>query len=299
METRHIFIALFVALIWGFNFVMVKSGLEEMPPFLYVCIRYVLAVFPLIFFIKRPNAPTWVILGIGFSLGVVKFSLMFLGIYLGVSAGIASLVMQTQAFFTLLLSFLFFKTHVTMQQITGMFIAFLGIFFIGLEMHGSASLSGFLLLIVAAFAWAISNVLTKKAQNADMFSLIVWTSLIPPLPMLGLSWTFEGTNVLAETWAYLTWNGIFCAFYVAWVATLVGATLWAKLICIYSPSQVAPFSLLVPVFAIASASIFLGETMSILAIFSSGLVFAGLVINQWPRKISPIIAPKMTEKIAA
>jgi len=224
---------------------------------------------------------------------------MFLGIYLGVSAGIASLVVQTQAFFTIFLSFLFFKARVSLQQIIGMLIAFFGIFLIGFEMHGSASLSGFLLLIGAAFAWAVSNVITKKAGNADMFALVVWTSLVPPIPMLGLSWTFEGTNVLAETWSYVTWNGVLCTLYMAWIATLIGATLWAKLISIYSPSQVAPFSLLIPVFAIASASLFLGETMSVFAMFACGLVFIGLVINQWPRKIVSSLAPKIPQKAVA
>jgi O-acetylserine/cysteine efflux transporter len=300
MKTRHIFIAIFIAFIWGFNFVMVKSGLEEIPPFLYVCVRYVCAAIPLAFFIKKPEAPTWIILAIGLSLGVCKFALMFLGIYLGVSAGIASLVLQTQAFFTILLAFLFFKVRVSLQQIIGMLIAFLGIFFIGIEMHGAASLSGFLLLIGAAFAWAISNVITKKAGNADMFALVVWTSMIPPLPMLALSWTFEGgTNTLIETWTQLTWNGVFCTLYMAWVATLIGATLWAKLISVYSPSQVAPFSLLIPVFAITSASIFLGETMSIFVMFACSLVFIGLVINQWPRKIRPTLSSKIIEKAIA
>ncbi len=299
METRHILTAIFVALIWGFNFVMVKSGLEEIPPFLYVCMRYSCAVLPLIFFIKKPNAPTWVILGVGLTLGVCKFALMFLGIYLGVSAGIASLILQTQAFFTILLASIFFKEQVNSQQIIGMLISFLGIFLIGLEMHGSASLSGFLLLIGAAFSWAVSNIITKKAGKADMFAFTVWVSLIPPLPMLGLSWAFESRNVLAETWAYLTWNGVFCTLYMAWVATLVGATLWAKLITLYSPSQVAPYSLLIPVFAIASASLFLGETMSIFAIFACSLVFTGLIINQWPREISPSLSPKITPKVAA
>lgn len=299
METRHIFIAIFVALIWGFNFVTIKLGLDEIPPFLYVCIRYTFAAIPLVFFVKRPTAPTWVILGIGFSLGVCKFALMFLGIYLGVSAGIASLILQTQAFFTILLSVLFFKTQITTQQIIGMFIAFIGIFFIGLEMHGSASLSGFLLLIGAAFSSAISNIITKKAGNADMFAVVIWTSLIPPLPMLGLSLTFEGTNVLAETQSYLTTNGILCALYISWVATLIGATLWAKLISLYSPAQVAPFSLLIPVFAMTSTSLFLGETMSTFVIFACGLIFMGLVINQWPRHLAPNISENIIEKAAA
>ena len=301
MELRHILTAVFVACIWGFNFVMVKTGLGEMPPFLFVGIRYFCACFPIIFFIKKPPISNWMILGIGFTLGIAKFSLMFLGIHLGVSAGIASLLMQTQAFFTIILSILIFKSHVTFKQILGMVIAFTGIFLIGVESHGTASLVGFFLLIVAAFFWAVSNIMTKQAGNIDMFPLVIWTSLIPPLPMLGLSLTFEGTDVLTETWAHFTWYGALCALYTAWIATWLGATLWSKLLSKYSPAVVAPYSLLIPVFAIIFSWLCLGESMSLLAILASSLIFLGLIINQWPRNVNlgRVIETKITQKAAA
>lgn len=301
MELRHILTAVFVACIWGFNFVMVKMGLGEMPPFLFVGIRYFCACFPIIFFIKKPPVSNWMILGIGFTLGIAKFSLMFLGIHLGVSAGIASLLMQTQAFFTIILSILIFKSHVTFKQILGMVIAFTGIFLIGVESHGTASLVGFFLLIVAAFFWAISNIMTKQTGNIDMFPLVIWTSLIPPLPMLGLSLTFEGTDVLSETWTHFTWYGVLCALYTAWIATWLGATLWSKLLSKYSPAVVAPYSLLIPVFAIIFSWLCLGESMSLLATLASSLIFLGLIINQWPRNINVdrVIETKITQKAAA
>ena len=283
MKFHHILTAVFVAFVWGFNFVMVKTGLSEMPPFLFVGIRYFCACFPIVFFIKKPPISNWIIIGIGFTLGIAKFSLMFWGIHLGVSAGIASLLMQTQAFFTIILSILIFKSRVTFRQVIGMTIAFVGIFLIGIESHGTASLLGFVLLILSSLFWAISNIITKKAGNIDMFPLVIWTSLIPPLPMLGFSLTFEGWNVLAETWSHFTWAGAFCALYTAWIATWLGATLWSKLLSLYSPTIVAPYSLLIPVFGILSSCIFLGESMSLMVILASGLIFLGLVINQWPR----------------
>lgn len=301
MEFRHILTAIFVACIWGFNFVTVKTGLGEMPPFLFVAVRYFCACFPLILFIKKPPVSNWIILGIGSTLGIAKFALMFLGIYLGVSAGIASLLLQTQAFFTIIFSILIFKSRITFQQILGMVIAFSGIFLIGVESHGTASLAGFFLLIISAFFWAISNIITKQAGTIDMFPLVIWTSLIPPLPMLGLSFTFEGTDVLAQTWAHLTWGGIISALYTAWVATWLGATLWSKLLSWYSPAVVAPYSLLIPVFAIVFCWIFLGESMSLLAIFASSLILLGLLINQWPRaaNLDKILRTNILKKAAA
>ena len=143
--------------------------------------------------------------------------------------------------------------------------------------------------------------MTKQAGNIDMFPLVIWTSLIPPLPMLGLSLTFEGTDVLSETWAHFTWYGALCALYTAWIATWLGATLWSKLLSKYSPAVVAPYSLLIPVFAIIFSWLCLGESMSLLAILASSLIFLGLIINQWPRNVNlgRVIETKITQKAAA
>lgn len=287
MEIRHILMAVFVAAVWGLNFVMVKKGLEVFPPFFFVGFRYFCACFPLIFFFKKPPVSNWIILGIGFSIGVAKFSLAFWGMHLGVSAGIASLLMQTQVFFTVLLAVLLLKSRVTLQQIVGMVIAFIGISLIGIEAHGSATFLGFCLLIGSALFWAISNIITKKAGKIDMFPLILWTSLVPPLPMFGLSLQFEGgDNIFSEVWSNLTWTALLCVLYTAWVATWLGATLWGRLLSLYSPAVVAPYSLLIPVFALLSSFLLLGESLSLPVILASGLILLGLLINQWPRQES-------------
>mgnify|MGYP000626762110 FL=1 len=196
MSYRHILLALLVAVVWGFNFVIIKLGLTQVPPFSFAFLRYVFAGLPLFLFVKRPAIPIGMVVAIGLSMGLVKFSFLFVGVSLGVNAGLGSLVLQSQAFFTIILSLFIFKQRLTVQQISGVLIAFTGIFFIGFEMHTESSLMGLICVLCAAFSWAISNILVRKAGPIDSFALVIWTSLVPPLPLLGMSYAFEGGGLI-------------------------------------------------------------------------------------------------------
>lgn len=287
MRFQHILIAVLVAAIWGFNFVVVKTGLKELPPFLYGAGRFVVAALPVLFF-KKPSVPWKIIGGIGFTLGVLKFTLMFGGIYMGMSAGLASLVLQSQVFFTLALSAVFFKTKMRASQIIGMAVAFIGIIMIAWQTHATSTIMGFLMLIGSAMAWAISNILYQKAGKVDMFSLTVWTSLIPPIPMFLAAYLFEGGAALQQTCLSLSSTSLWCLLFTGGASTLIGATLWGTLLRTYDATKVAPFSLLIPVFGISSAWLILGEKLTNITVIACGLVFLGLVVNQWHTKATLI-----------
>jgi O-acetylserine/cysteine efflux transporter len=281
MQFHHILSAVLVSAIWGFNFIVVKVGLNEMPPFLYSSARMALVTLPLIFFVKKPAISWGLIVGIGMSLGVAKFGLLFLGIHVGMPPGLASLVLQSQVFFTVALSVLFLGEKVHMEQWFGMLVAFLGITIIGVDLHeGSSTLVGFLLVLASAFSWGICNILTKKAGNVDMFALVIWTSLIPPLPLYTLSYYIEGSQALPQMLTQMTALGWACLFFTACVASWIGYTLWGILLRTYDASMVAPFALLVPVFGISFSHIFLDEQFTMLTYSACGLVFLGLVIYQ-------------------
>jgi len=281
MKFHHIVFAVIVAAIWGFNFIAVKIGLSEMPPFLYGGARFVVAAFPLLWFIKKPAVSWSLIIGIGMSLGVAKFGLMFLGMHVGMSAGLASLVLQSQAFFTTAFSAMLLGDKVKSNQIIGMLIAFVGIGLIGFTLNEGSTLLGFLMIIGAAISWTICNILIKLAGNVNMFSLVLWTSLIPPLPMYLLSYTIEGPSALPEMLSQMTIVGWACLLFTACASTWVGATIWGILLRTYDASIVAPYSLLIPIFGITFGHIVLSEKFTLITYGACCLVFFGLIINQW------------------
>lgn len=288
MKIQHVIIAVFVAAIWGFNFAVVKAGLTELPPFMYGAGRFVIALIPIVFYLKKPDVPWRIIGGIGLTLGFLKFGLMFTGMHLGMSSGLSSLILQSQVFFTVALSMLIFRTSITPHQVLGMLVAFVGIGMIAWEMHAQSSMLGFLMLIGAAISWAISNVLYRKAGDVDMFALTIWTCVIPPIPMLACALHMDGPGVIQETVNSLSWYGFWCLVFTACASTWVGSTLWGVLLKNYDATTVAPYSLLVPVFGFTFAWLIHEEALTMPIIIACSLVFLGLIINQWPDKF-PIL----------
>lgn len=304
MQLRHILLAITVAALWGFNFIAVKVGLSEMPPFLYCFARFVVACFPFLLFLKEPPpfmkkpAVSWLlIIGIGFSLGVAKFGFMFMGLHLGMSAGIASLVLQSQVFFTTFFSVLMLADSLRINQVIGMIIAFGGIAIIGINLHEESTLVGFLLILAAAISWAFCNIMIKLAGKVNMFSLVLWTSLVPILPMYLLSFIYEGPEALPNMLAQMTALGWACLLFTVCGATWVGSTLWGILLRTYNASVVAPFALLIPVFGITFGHIFLAEQFNFITYAACGVVFLGLVINQWRPTTVDILPLQIANRI--
>jgi len=298
LATRDLALILAIVALWGFSFVAIKVGLREIPPFALAALRFLFAAIPLVFFIRRPRMPWRYIAGYGFAIGVVQFGLLFLGIKLGMPAGLSSLVIQVQIFFTVGLAIAFLGDRLHKEDLVGAAIATIGVVVLGaykLQAGVTATLIGFLLVIVAAFAWAVGNVVGKRAArfDDDMFALVVWSSLVPPLPLALMSFAFEGgpeawTSVASAS--MLAWG---CVLLLAWGATLFGFASWARLLHKYPTALVAPFGLLIPVSGLASGAIFLGESLAPLQMVGAVLVLAGLAenvfgvrIRGWLRRLS-------------
>jgi len=265
--------------------VPIKVGLREVPPFALAALRFFFAAVPLVFFIRRPRMPWRDIIGYGVAIGVVQFGLLFLAIKLGMPAGLSSLVIQVQVFFTIGLAIAFLGDRLQRHNAIGAAIAASGIVLLAAFKLASgieSTFIGFVLVIVSAFAWAAGNVIAKHAAGAhepDMFALIVWSSLIPPLPLALLSYAFEGGPAVWDAVASagaLTWG---CVFALAWGATLFGFASWAALLHRYPTGLIAPFALLIPVSGLASGAILLGESLAPLQALGAVLVFAGLAEN--------------------
>jgi O-acetylserine/cysteine efflux transporter len=285
LSPRDLLLTLAIVALWGFSFVPIKVGLREMPPFALAALRFFFAAFPLVFFISRPQIPWRQIAGYGFAIGVCQFGLLFLGMRLGMPAGLSSLVIQVQVFFTIGLAIAFLGDRLHAQNLAGAGIATLGIVLLAaykLIGGATATLVGFALVLIAAFAWAVGNVVAKRAagaHDADMFALVVWSSLVPPLPLAALSWLFEGGPAVPGAVMHasaLTWG---CILFLAWGATLFGFASWAGLMHRYPTGLISPFALLIPVSGLASGALFLDESLAPMQAAGVLLILAGLVVN--------------------
>ncbi len=280
MRASHIGLAVAVAAIWGFNFVAIKVGLRDFPPILFCVLRFMLAATPLLFLGVRNGPPVaWrYILGIGMFLGAVQFSLLFIGMNIGMPAGLSSLVLQSQAFFTALFAAIALGDRPSLRQMLGMAVAFSGIGLIATEMPVGNSLVGLGLVIGAAASWGVSNILMKQTKAPDLFRLILWVSLVPPLPLLLLSFAVEGPDRMLHAFDTPTLPGLSALAYIAGAATLFGFAAWGFLLRHYPASLVAPFSLLVPIFGMSSSALILGEDFTPVKLAGALLVFAGLAV---------------------
>jgi O-acetylserine/cysteine efflux transporter len=197
----------------------------------------------------------------------------------GMPAGLASLVLQTQAFFTLLFAAIALAEKPRPNQILGMIVAFGGIGLLTLDKGQIQSLPALALVIAAAAYWSVGNIVMKKANSSDVFRLIIWVSLIPPLPLLGLSWIFEGQTKISEALTHLNGKGLGALVYISFLSTILGFGIWGALLKRYKTNLVAPFTLLVPIFGMVSAAIVLHERLTLIQGLAAILVLCGLVLN--------------------
>jgi len=284
VKIRHIFLALFVTAVWGGNFVVIRVGLNSFPPILLAALRFIPAA-ALVPFLPRPDIswPRMLALGLTWFLG--QFSLLFLGMDKGMPPGLASVILQTQVFFTMAIAALVLGEVPRLLQIAGTVVALAGLALIGVAAGtNGATLLGFTLLLGAAVCWAAGNVIMRGAGNADMLPLIAWLSLIPPLPLLGMSLAFEGPQRILQALTHLNAPAVGAVLYLAICATILGYAGWGKLLKVYPAGTVTPFSLLIPVVGVSCAWLTLGEAFGPRRLTGMGLILAGVAVATLPRR---------------
>ncbi len=290
MPLRHVLLALLVVAIWGFNFVIIKLSVEALPPILAAGLRFVAAALPAVFFIRPPKAPWWLVVAFGLSFGFALYGFLNLSIAWGMSAGLSSLVLQTQAFFTMALAFVLLGERPSRFQIIGAMIAFAGIGVIAIERLAATALLPLGMTLLAALSWGLANVLTKKAGRVNALAFTVWGSLAAPLPLIGLSLLVEGPPVVLEALQDFGWQEAGLIAFLAYPATLLGGGIWSWLLGRHPASTVAPFTLLVPITGLLSSYLVLGETITTIEIGGAVLVISGLVVTVWRgRPVEPAI----------
>lgn len=282
MKPRHVLLALVVTALWGANFVVIRVGLDSFPPLLLAALRFVLAALPVLF-LPKPDISWPRMIGLGLAWFVGQFSLLFLGMAVGMPPGVASVVLQSQVFFSILIAALVLGEKPGWRQAAGTCVALAGLALIGLTAgSGGVSAAGFALLVAAALCWAFGNILMRGAGKADMLPLIAWLSIIPPLPLFALSYMFEGPERIAWAMTHMNASGVAAVVYLTVFATFIGYGGWGKLLKIYPAGTVAPFSLLIPVFGATCAYLALGETFGPRRLAGMGLILLGLAVVVLP-----------------
>jgi len=277
MNFKDTMLVLLVIVIWGANFTVIKVGLEEVPPVLFSALRFAIVAIPAIFFIPFPKTSIYNVLGVGLFLGVIKFSLLFISMNVGVSAGLASLLLQSQVVFTIILSVLIFKEEIKKNQLLGILVAVFGFSMFFFSTNGNLTILGLILILLAGLFWAVSNVIMKRMKDVNLLHFMVWVSLVPPLPLAILSYFME-TNTPLTLLVNTSLQLWLAVLYTGFISTLLAFAIWGYLLKNYTAATVTPFALLIPMVGILVSSVFLGETLGTFEIIGSLTVMFGLII---------------------
>ncbi|MBN9370665.1 MAG: EamA family transporter [Hydrogenophaga sp.] len=275
-----------VVVIWGLNFVVMKLGLQAISPMLLGALRFAAASLPFLLFVKPPPLPWRFVAGYGLVQGLGQFGFLFLGLQLGMTAGMASVVMQTQAFFTLLLAVPLLGERVRAHQWLGLGVALAGLLLIASahgEGPGQMTLAGFVLTLSAAAMWALSNIVARRASQIaryEPFPFVVWSSVFPIVPFALIALATDGPASVQRQLGGMGPGAWFAVVYLALAATLLAYSLWTRLLQRHAATRVTPFSLLVPVVGLWAAWVAYGEAPLGLQWLGTGAVLLGLVVNQ-------------------
>lgn len=284
LPLRHFLLALAVVAVWGTNFVVIRQALNHLPPLTFAALRFTLVLLPLVFFVKKP-AVSWLNLaGYGLLIGAGQFGLLFVAMKGHISPGLASLILQTQVFFTIALAMQINRERVRGFQVVALLLAVAGILIIALHGGGSATPLGVGLGLLAALSWGCGNIVARQAGPVNMLGYVVWASLFSIPPLLGMALWLEGWPAMVKgvthadlgTWLAVVWQAV--------GNTMFGYGAWGWLLARHPAATITPMALLVPVFGMSASALLLGEGLPAWKLLAAGLVLAGLAVNMlWPK----------------
>jgi O-acetylserine/cysteine efflux transporter len=284
LPLSHFLLALAVVAVWGTNFVVIRIGLNHLPPLTFATLRFTFALLPAVFFLKRPAVPWTNLAAYGALIGAGQFGLLYIAINGFISPGLASLVIQTQVFFTIGLSMWLARERVRTFQLAALGLAAIGLVVIVAHTDASVTPLGLGLILLAALGWAGGNMASKAAGPVNMLAYVVWASLFSVPPLLVFSLVFEGPAAIlhgveaadAATWAAVLWQSV--------GNSLFGYAIWGWLLSRHPAATITPMAMLVPVFGMGASAVFLGESLPSWKLLAAALVMSGLALNIfWPR----------------
>ncbi|WP_309131334.1 EamA family transporter [Brevibacterium sp.] len=280
MRPVHISLALLVVLLWGINFIFIDFGLRDWPPLLLVAARFVFVVLPAIFFVKFPRGSFGRILLIGLFMSAAQFALLYTAMFLGLPAGLASIVIQIQAAFTVIVAAVFLREFPRRRQVVGILVGITGLTVIGFSLQTQVPMLAFVVAIASALSWAIGNVIARGVkEGVNGVQMTVWSAIVVPVPLFALSLLLDGPAEVVHAITHPTWGVVASVAYTAGCASLIGYVIWNSLLARFPVSQVAPFTLLVPVVGVLSAWVVLGQRPSVPELIGGALLVFGVAIT--------------------
>jgi drug/metabolite transporter (DMT)-like permease len=283
VTTRDRLLAGFVAVLWGGNFLAIHVGLQHFPPLFMAGLRFLVIAVPTVLLVPHPQVPLRWMLTYGIGFGILQFVFLFIAMDIGMPTGLASLVLQASAPFTVLLGALLLRERISPRQAIGIGIALLGLAAIAVARAQVAAVLPVLLTLLGALGWAIGNLGTRLAAAPDPLHMTLWMSLIPPLPLLAMSWIWEGPaagwDAVRAAFTPAGLPGVTALAYTALIATVVGSGVWVGLMRRYPAGVVAPYSLLVPVVGMALAAAVLGERPTVVEMVAAAVIVAGVLLG--------------------
>jgi O-acetylserine/cysteine efflux transporter len=276
VSLKHSLFALLVVVIWGGNFVVIDVGQEDVPPLLFLALRFTAVCLPAVFFLKPPGIGWRQIVVIGAFLSLGQFALLYLALALGMPPGLASLLLQTQVIFSLAIAALVLREQPSRRQLVGVGIGMLGLAIVIVGHSQTAPWLPLVVTLASALAWSVGNVLARRAQATSGLSLVVWSGLVVPVPALALSLIVDSPPVVWQALTNLSWVAIGSTVYTAIFASLIGYGIWNSLLTRYPTSSVVPFTLLVPVVGILAAWLVQGEQPVVTEWAGGAIMLAGL-----------------------
>jgi O-acetylserine/cysteine efflux transporter len=276
MSTKHSLLAVLVMLVWGANFVVIDEGLADVPPLLFLAIRFTFVALPLVFFVPRPQAGWRAVVAVGTFMSLGQFSLLYLALHLGMPAGLASLILMAQVLFTIVIASVVLNESPTRRQVVGATIGTVGLMVVVIAHGASAPIVPVIVMLGAAMSWAIGNVLSRRAGVASGFSLVVWSALVVPVPALLLSVGIDGAPEVGRALTHLSGTAMASTVYTTYGASLLGYGIWNSLLARYPAGAVVPFVLLVPVVGIGVAWLVQDEVPTVLELVGGAVMLAGV-----------------------
>ena len=278
MTRRDKALAGVVALIWGVNFVAAQFGMQSFPPLLLAALRFTLVAFPAVFFVARPGNGVRTVLGAGLTMGVLQFGLLYSAMHFGMPAGLASLVLQVQTVFTVVIAAVLLRERPTPYQVTGILVGIAGMAIVGWRHMIVAPALPFLMTVAAAASWALGNVLVRRRPPRDGFSLVVWSALVPPVPLFVASYLLEGPQAIAHAFTHITLEAVLGLGFITYLASMAGYGIWNALLSRHAASAVAPWSMLVPPIGMVAAYVYSGEVPGVLGLVGGAVVIVGVLM---------------------
>jgi O-acetylserine/cysteine efflux transporter len=291
---RDSLLAVLVAVLWGCNFVAIHVGLQDVPPFLFLAIRFVLVAFPLVLLVPRPRASWQAVVAVGAFMSLGQFGLLYLALAIGMPAGLASLVLQAQVVLTMVIASLALGERATRRQVTGAVVGTAGLVTVAVGFGAGASLVPLLVTVGAALSWAVGNVVARAAKVESGLSLVVWSALVVPLPCLAVSFVVDGPDAIGAALGGFGWSALLSTLYTVVGASLVGYTIFNGLMARHPASSVVPYILLVPPVGLLTAWLALDEVPSVVEVVGGVVMLVGVAVAVTSARRPAVVAPATT-----